>query len=100
MVRTGTVKLSTLTALDGTPLNADHLLRVKERLEVRGAQETPDEVHEETAAMCYEAMDRVERAKDLRTRGKALMEEAAAEVAEAETLTNTSHQTIGRRMGL
>ncbi|MDW9481737.1 hypothetical protein GOB57_24115 [Sinorhizobium meliloti] len=98
-VRTGTVKLSTVAALDGKPLNAGYLLRVKERLDVRGAQETPDEVREESAHMCYEAMDRAERAKVLRARGNALLDEAAAEIEEAEALTNTNRQTINRRMG-
>lgn len=99
-VRTGAVKLSTIATLDGMPLNADYLLRVKERLDARGVQETPDEVREETAAMCYEAMDRAERARDLRARGNALLDEASAEIEEAEALTNTSRQTINRRMGL
>jgi hypothetical protein len=44
-------------------------------------------------------MDRAERAKDLRARGNALLDEAAAEIEEAEALTNTNRQTINRRMG-
>jgi hypothetical protein len=100
MARTGTVNISSIAALDGMPLNPDYLLRVKERIVARGADETPEEVREEAAAMAYEAMDRIEHAKGLRAAGKALMAEAAAETTEAEELTNKSAATISRRMGL
>jgi hypothetical protein len=100
MAHTGTVNLSSIAALEGAPLNPDYLLRVKERIVARGVDETPAEVREEAAAMAYEAMDRMERAKGLRAAGKALMDEAAAETMEAEELTNKSAQTISRRMGL
>lgn len=100
MARTGTVNLSSITSVDGMPLNADYLLRVKERIVARSAEEAGLEFREEAAAMCYEAMDRVERAKVLKSAGNALLKEAADEVAEAEALTNTSRQTISRRMGL
>jgi hypothetical protein len=100
MARTGTVNLSSIAALDGMPLNPDYLLRVKERIVARDADETPEEVREEAAAMAYEAMDRIERAKGLRAAGKALMDEAAAETTEAEALTNKSAAAISRRMGL
>lgn len=100
MARTGTVKLSSITAIEGMPLNADYLLRVKERFIARGAEETQSEFREETAAMCYEAMDRSERALKLKAAGKALMDEAEAEFQEAEALTNTRRDTLAKRMGL
>ncbi|MNL80999.1 hypothetical protein D3C87_2079900 [compost metagenome] len=82
------------------PLNADYLLRVKERITARGAEETPSEFREEAAAMCYEAMDRAERAKALKAAGQALIDEANAEMDEAEALTNVKRETITRRMGM
>lgn len=100
MARTGTVSLSSIAALEGLPLNPDYLLRVKERIVARGAEESPSEFREETAAMCYEAIDRAERAKELKTTGKALIAEADAELEEAEGLTNLSRETIVRRMGI
>ncbi|MCZ7862393.1 hypothetical protein O9X98_13550 [Agrobacterium salinitolerans] len=99
MARTGTVNLSSIATLEGMPLNADFLLRVKERLVARGAEESPAEFREETAAMCYEAMDRAERARGLKAAGKALLEEAEAEMQEAEALTNTRRETLTNRMG-
>ncbi|MBY3432913.1 hypothetical protein HFN89_01815 [Rhizobium laguerreae] len=100
MARTGTVNLSSIAALDGMPLNPDYLLRVKERIVARGAEETPSEFREESAAMTYEAMDRMERAKGLRAAGKALIDEASTETGEAEALTNKSAAALSRRMGL
>lgn len=100
MARTGTVKMSSIAALDGMPLNADYLLRVKERIIARGAEETPSEFREEAAAMCYEAVDRAERARGLKAAGKALINEANAEMDEAEALTNVNRETIARRMGM
>ncbi|MCV9964069.1 hypothetical protein OIU34_19495 [Pararhizobium sp. BT-229] len=100
MARTGTVNMSSIAALEGMPLNADYLLRVKERITARGAEETPSEFREEAAAMCYEAMDRAERARELKAAGQALIEQANSEMEEAEALTNTNRETIKRRMGI
>lgn len=99
MARTGTVNMSSIAAVEGMPLNADYLLRVKERLVARGAEETPAEFREEAAAMCYEAIDRAERSRELKAAGKALLEEAEAEMQEAEALTNTRRETLASRMG-
>lgn len=41
MARTRTVNMSSIVAVEGMPLNADYLLRVKERLVACGAEETP-----------------------------------------------------------
>ncbi|MNW09431.1 hypothetical protein D3C71_2064230 [compost metagenome] len=49
--------------------------------------------------MCYEAMERAERAMALKAVGKALMDEAEAEMQEAEALTNTRRETLASRMG-
>jgi hypothetical protein len=77
VAHTGTVNLSSIATIEGMPLNADYLLRVKERITARGADESPSEFREEAAAMTYEAMDRAERAMELKATAKALNEEAA-----------------------
>jgi hypothetical protein len=100
MARTGTVNISSITSLVDTPLNADYLLRVKERLTARGVEETPTEFKEEAAAMSYEAMDRAERAKSLKAAGQALIDEANSEMEEAEALANMNRDRITRRMGM
>lgn len=100
MARTGTANMSSIATVEGMPLNADYLLRVKERIVARGANESPGEFREEAAAMCYEAMDRAERARELKAAGKALLDEAEADMQEAEALTNVNRETITRRMGI
>lgn len=48
--------------------------------------------------MCYEAIDRAERSRELKAAGKALLDEAEAEMQEAESLTNTRRETLAKRM--
>ena len=93
MTRCGTVKMSTIGALKGQPFNADYLLRVKDRLDARGADENPDEVREEAAAMHFEAVDRVERAREMRTAAAELEGRARAEEEEAMALANVNRPT-------
>ena len=100
MSRHGTVKLSSIAGLEGTPLNPDYLLRVKERLDARDAEETPESFREEAAAMRYEAADRLANAKVLKVKGEAILAESRAERHEAEAMTNTSAQTLSRRLGM
>jgi hypothetical protein len=91
--------MSTVEALRGKPLNAEHLLSLKRRLDARGAAETPGEAQEEEAAMRFEAMDRAERARGLRDDAAALVAEARREEAEAMTLANAGDASAVLRMG-
>lgn len=100
MARFGTVKMSSIAALEGAPLNPTYLLNIKERLDARDAEETPETFKEEAAAMYYEAMDKVSNAQRLSAESQALAVAAKAEREEAEALTNTPAPTIARRMGL
>jgi hypothetical protein len=100
MARFGTVKMSSIGALQGSPLNPHYLLNIKERLDARDAEETPENFREEAAAMYFEAQDRIANAKRLSEESQRLAEQARAEREEAESLCNTSAQTIARRMGI
>lgn len=100
MARHGTVNLSSIAALEGMPLNPDYLLTVKERLVAKDIAESADSFREEAALMCYEAMDKLEESKRLAAEGNAKLAEARSMENEAERLTNTSAQTMSRRMGL
>jgi hypothetical protein len=95
-----TVKMSSIMALEGKPLNARHLIRLKRRLDARDADETLRNIKEETASMCFEALDRLQKASSLRQRVALMTKVARFEEEEAEDLTNTAKQTIVLRSGL
>lgn len=94
----GVVKSSTINAIPGQAWNVNYILKMKERLDEKGREETPDAIKEEIASMRYEAMDRVDRARELSDQAERLMEQARAERAEAESLANQDYRTIERKM--
>lgn len=97
MAKFGVVKMSTVAAA-GNTLNATHLLRIKERLDARGADETPEEVRSEIASMDAEAADKISHARELRDQANELLATARAEEADAEELGDARRNTLARRM--
>lgn len=99
MARYGTVNSSTVGAAGGT-LNADYLLRIKERITDRGVEENFDEAKREIGLMNSEAQNRMKKSLEAREKANKYLEIAREERDEAEKLSNTSHQVIERKMGM
>jgi hypothetical protein len=100
MSKIAIVKFSTLGAVPHAPWDAAFLIRVKNRLDELGLEETPDNVRETTALMRGEAEERVRLARGKRQQSEALLIEARTLEAEAEEMTAEKTSVISRRIGL
>lgn len=98
MAKIGTVKASTIASVPGKNWNPEFILKLKDRLDMKGVEETPDNVQEEVAIMSAEAMDRVAKAKQLQDEANQLETEARAERLVAEELTSETHASLSRKM--
>jgi hypothetical protein len=98
MANAAIVKMSTLTAETGTWLSPAFAIRIKERLDARGAAETPDEARNEIAIMRLEADQKLEQARAIRSEANAMLENARQIENDAAILANEDRQTLARRM--
>jgi uncharacterized coiled-coil DUF342 family protein len=98
MASIGVVKMSTLTAEKGTWLSPATAIRVKERLDARGAEETPDEARAEIATMRAEADQKMQQARTMRDEANAMVETAREMENDAAVLVNEDRSTLTRRM--
>jgi hypothetical protein len=98
MANFGVVKLSTLTAEKGTWLSPAFAIRIKDRLDARRAEETPDEARAEIAAMRFEADQKMQQARAMRGEANAMLETARQIESDAAILANEDRQTLTRHM--
>ena len=98
MAKVGTAKASSIATIPGRAWNPEMLLKMKDRLDARGIEETPENVATEAETMTAEAMERMARAKEMQAEANRLEAEARLQRKEAEDLTSESHSTLSRRM--